>query len=131
MSIKIVVTDKKKVNLSNQLQGGLGHLAASQSLHLSGWEGKMEQSALIMAARKQREHCVYRLFPFSSYISPGTPSYMVMPPTLKEGSPPLKGSPSQTHPEACFMNLLGKSQCNQADSQDYPHFPISAGSPLL
>lgn len=34
MSIKIVVANKK--NLSNQLQGGMGHLAQSQSLGLSG-----------------------------------------------------------------------------------------------
>lgn len=80
-------------------------MAQSQRLGLPEWEGKVEQSARQAAERT----CVCGLFPFSSFIQPGPPSYMVAPLTLMDGSPPLllMESPSWTHPEACFMNRLG------------------------
>lgn len=91
-------------------------MAQSQKLDLSGWEGKMN-SVLITAARRQREHLCLWALPLSSYIPPGLHGDITH---TQEGSPPLllMGSPSQTHSEACFRNLLGRSQCSQADRQD-------------
>ena len=114
MSIKIVAG--KKYISEQTAQGGMGHLAQSQKLGLSGWKGKMN-SPHQGSQEAERVPVCMGSFPFPPIFHQG---YMVMSPTLREGSPPLllMGSPSQTHSEAYFRNLLGRSQCNQANRQD-------------